>query len=172
MNDGVCTMDRVAIVRPTTFFLLVICVHLTGCDSVRRGTQIVRMKVTDSASGLPVQGAVVVCAPVKRAGPSNIYALPVKDYIDRFRSTSQTSDTQGRVSIVQDLFVLKGGVYVWVGIDRLTLKDVVTGQMYYVRIELGKLDETFTIKMRQGLRTEGEKFTLQITLIDPPKSLD
>lgn len=139
-----------------------------GCDYARFGTQRVEIEVTRPASGLPVPNAIVTCAPTKREGPLTLYELPVDEYLDTFSDKSQVTDSSGRAVFAQDVFVLRGGILVWLRLDPLKLEDTITGETYYFGIE-EDTRETLIVRMVPGTSVEGERFVLAVDAVEAPK---
>lgn len=142
-------------------------VGAVGCDSVRRGSQRVEIRVTSLSSGHPVVNAPVTCAPTKRQGPTTLYDLSVGRYLDGFSDKSQMTDSSGRAVFPLDIFTFRGGLLVWLRLDRLRLADSVTGETYFFRIEQGAR-ETLTVRMVRGESAKGQRYVVTVDAISPP----
>ena len=155
--------------RKTLTILSVIGLLLSvGCDKVKFGTQRVEVTVTKVSSGLPLSDARVSCAPRKRMGASTLYDLSTEEYLDRFNEESLVTDSSGRAVFPLDVFVVRGGIFVWLGLDPVNLEDTVTGEVYLFRIKRD-VQETLTVRMVPGQSAEGTTFTLAVDTIAPPQ---
>ena len=140
-----------------------------GCDSLRQRTQSFEIVVRGVPSGMPVLYAIVICAPVKRKGPSTVWRLSVDAYLETHRGSSRLSDAEGRAVSRERIDTLRGGVLVWLGIDRLKLEDRVTGEEYYFRLETGRTQETVGVRMLPGTKQHSRHFMLNVRSIRSPR---
>ena len=141
-------------------------VCVVGCDKARFASQRVEIGVTRLASGHPVANAVVTCARTERWGPSRLY--PVERYLDGFSDKSQVTNSSGRAEFPLRIGIVRGGLLVWLWLDPMKLKDTVTGETYFFRIQEGAR-ETLTVRMVPGESVKGEHFMLAVHAIGPPK---
>jgi len=96
-----------------------------------------------------------------------MYDLDLAEYLAVFDDRSQVTDSSGGVLFAMPVFVLRGGIWVWLWIDRLELEDTISGNTFYFRIRAEE-SEIIAVQMVPGGTAEGEHFAVTIDTISPP----
>ena len=97
-----------------------------------------------------------------------LYDLSTDEYLDRFTEESRFTDAFGRAVFTLDVFVLRGGIFVWLGLDPVTLEDTVTGETYFFRIGRDT-QEIVTVRMIPRKSVQGATYVLAVDTIGPPQ---
>lgn len=150
-----------------TAYCFLLCAIAGGCDRIVWGTQTIALTVERAEVGTPVADANITFAPEDRKGPSSLYDLSTEDYLEKFRNEDQVTNASGRLVLSEQIVLVRGGIWVWLRLDRLKLEDSITGHTYIFRIEKD-VDETLAIKMAPGISVQGKHFKLLIDVIGDP----
>lgn len=160
-NLVLCSMQGTLVL----FLTVGVACSLLGCDSVNRGYQQITLEI-QSPTGAPLSGLKAVCAPVSRGNPSTLDDLSTNGYLAQAGMTSSESNANGRAAITQRVVTVNGGIGVWLGVDKLELRDEVTGRPYHFRIVDDEPVTTMT--MQAGASCDIGPYRLTVLNIGPP----
>lgn len=160
-DDGGCPMPRAMFVVSSC----VVCsFSACGCDPVRTTLQHVRLQVTKSESGRPVDGAL-------------IWLRYDYDRGERFlkRDTEYWKEVSPwHAGVTNKQGEVKVGIQ-YTGIDRTigakppAWRDWVTGQPYVIRVRGDKPQEEFSLVIRPNTSAKGKFFAVSVLEIERPR---
>jgi len=149
-------------------WICVLCMFMiTGCDPVRRTSQIVSLRITDITTEKQEHNATVSLKYCIERGEYFLNAPDQRWYKEWYNGPwdNGTTDQNGRVDI--DIK--------WTTIDRTlgatppVSRDIVSGQPYRVKIKKDQILEEINLIMREGELVRGSRFAIMVLKIQKPR---
>jgi hypothetical protein len=152
--------------RLVVSFCVVCSLSACGCDPVRTTLQHVRLQVTKSDSGQPVDGALVWLRYDFERGSLWSKDPSSRRYWEHMPWYCGVTDGQGKVKVGIEYTVLDRTI----GPRPPAWRDEVTGQPYLMKVSGGQpQQEEFSLIVKPGVSVKGKSFEVSIREIDRPR---